>query len=375
MTEHRIVLLGNSGVGKSSLANTIFGEKVFAALVSSNSVTCQSETKQIHGRKVTIIDTPGVFDTNKCEDDLKSEMTKCVTLSAPGVHAFVIVLIVEKFTQQEKEIISKIKESFSKEALKYAVIVFTQGDQLEDQKIEDFVNKNDDLRDFVKECGGRCHVIDNIYWDKERNNEEVKKLLNTIDKMVEQNNGDMYTNEMLKQVHSMSQKEEDIIRASSKNMSDKEIQADAQNRASNAIKKAAGISTGVLLGALLGLPKMVGRALPILQSLANYLGVKVKEIEDVVRDIFKPKPKDSTYSNIVAHTAGGGGVIELVRTSIGVKNLFAVGMFAVGVCCVIGAAEGGVTGFIEAVKADSPGEAVTNTAQAVWRSTTASFCP
>ncbi|RVE55359.1 hypothetical protein OJAV_G00237160 [Oryzias javanicus] len=224
MAERRIVLLGKTGVGKSALANTIFGERVFKISGSSNAETneCQSETSEVHGRKVTIIDTPGLFDTNKCEDDLKSEMVKCVTLSAPGVHTFVIVLRVERFTQQGNEVISKIKEFFSKEALKYAVIIFTHGDQLEDQKIEDFVKENHYLRDLVEECGGRCHLIDNRHWNKERNNEEVKKLLNTIDKMIEQNNGDMYTNEMLKQVQSMLEKEEDLIRVSSNNMSEEE---------------------------------------------------------------------------------------------------------------------------------------------------------
>ncbi|XP_024116734.2 GTPase IMAP family member 7 [Oryzias melastigma] len=246
MDERRIVLLGKTGTGKSSLAKTIIGEDMFKASGSSNSVTseCQSETREVHGRKITLVDTPGFFDNKMCEDDLKSEITKCVTLSSPGVHAFLIVLKVERFTEKEKEVISKIKKLFSKEALRYAVIIFTHGDQLEDQKIEDFVKENHDLRSLVEECGGRCHVMDNRYWDKERNNEEVKKLLNTIDKMVQQNNGEMYTNEMLEQVHGWLQKVQNIIRAWIKKILESEKVKRAQGFVSNALKNLSCISTG-----------------------------------------------------------------------------------------------------------------------------------
>uniref|UniRef100_A0A3B3D7X5 AIG1-type G domain-containing protein n=1 Tax=Oryzias melastigma TaxID=30732 RepID=A0A3B3D7X5_ORYME len=282
--ECRIVLLGKTGFGKSSVANTIFGEKIFKVSGSSNSVTseCQSETREVHGRKITLVDTPGFFDNKMCEDDLKSEITKCVTMCAPGVHAFLIVLKVERFTQQEKEVISKIKKYFSKEALKYAVILFTHGDQLEDQKIEDFVKENHDLRSLVEECGGRCHVMDNRYWDKERNNEEVKKLLNTIDKMVEQNNREMYTNEMLKLVHSLLQKVQNIIRAYIKNISENEIVKLALSFVSNALKMGPDIITETLLGALLGISEMILRVLHKLKTLADYLNdLDPKNLKDM----------------------------------------------------------------------------------------------
>ncbi|XP_076027735.1 GTPase IMAP family member 9-like isoform X2 [Genypterus blacodes] len=203
--ERRIVLLGKSGAGKSSLANTIFGESMFKAKLSSKSVTsyCQAESKTVNGRRIKLIDTPGFFDTEMKEEELKPEMVKCISECLPGPHAFLLVLKVETFTQQENDVIKKITQYFSEEAWKYTTVVFTHGDQLEENEIKKFVVNNELLRGLVEKCGGRCHVIDNKYWkdnqqDEYRSNKfQVKQLLNTIEKMVEGNGGGCYTNEML----------------------------------------------------------------------------------------------------------------------------------------------------------------------------------
>ncbi|XP_029931771.1 GTPase IMAP family member 7-like [Myripristis murdjan] len=228
----RIVLLGETRAGKSSLANTIFGETVFETASSPNSQTsiCKAESRSVNGRSITLIDTPGFVDTEKTEEQLKKEMLKCVLECAPGPHAFLIVLKVERYTDQEEVIVRQISQYFSAEAFRYAAVVFTHGDQLdEEMKIHDFVNQSEGLSDLVKKCGGRCHVIDNKYWwnnqqDPYRSNQfQVAQLLCTIDEIIEQNNGGCYTNELLEAAEREIQKEEERIRQSSRNMSEIEI--------------------------------------------------------------------------------------------------------------------------------------------------------
>ncbi|XP_034412805.1 GTPase IMAP family member 7-like [Cyclopterus lumpus] len=275
----RMVILGKTGVGKSSLANTIFGEQLFKIghSVNSETIKCQAVTKPVNERNITLIDTPGFFDTDRSEEELKAEILRSITEFAPGPHAFLIVLKVERFTEQEQAVITKIHQYFSEEVFQYATVLFTHGDQLpEGQTIEDFVHDNVPVRDLVTKCGGRCLVVDNKYWknnqqEEYRNNQvQVKELFKTIDQMVKANKGRCYTNEMLQAVEERIMEEEQLIRQSSGNKSEGEIREEAKN---NVFKwlwtKLAGIKASALWGALFG---QVGMVRDIIAALTRTRG-------------------------------------------------------------------------------------------------------
>ncbi|KAM8746529.1 GTPase IMAP family member 8-like [Acanthopagrus schlegelii] len=264
----RIAVFGKSGAGKSSLANTIFGEDTFKIYHSAKTATreCQSETRSVGGRSITLIDTPGFSYTDGPEEELKRKIMSCMTECAPGPHAFLIVLKVERFTEQEQEVINTIQEYFSEEAFKYATVVFTHGDELpEGETIEKLVSENKPLDDLVKKCGGRCHVVDNKYWKNAPEHEyrsnqfQVEELLKTLDKMVTENNGGCYTNEMLQAVEEKIQQEEENIRQSPGNMTEGEIRKKAKSRVFDWLLSAlADVGTGPLLATFLGVVVMGG---------------------------------------------------------------------------------------------------------------------
>uniref|UniRef100_A0A8C6WLD2 AIG1-type G domain-containing protein n=1 Tax=Neogobius melanostomus TaxID=47308 RepID=A0A8C6WLD2_9GOBI len=261
----RIVTL--DGSGKSGLANTLFEEETFSEGHSANSETqsCQSKNKIIDGINVQLVDTPGFFDTDKQKGTkLKDELLKCIIKCAPGPHAFLLMLKVERYTSQEEAVVDQMIEYFSEEALKITTVMFTDGDQLpEGTKIEEWVQENESLQKLVQKCGGRCCVIDNKYWnnsqDTYRNNQhQIKQLLEIIKKTMEENKGHCHTNEILLNVAEMKEREEDrlvryLVKQFSPDISEESFNQEVNISVFTKLKENwVGVTVGALFGAFVG---------------------------------------------------------------------------------------------------------------------------
>ncbi len=161
----------------------------------------------VSDRSVSVVDTPGFFDTQMNPDDSLTEIAKSVYISSPGPHAFLIVFAVNMwFTEQEQQIPQIIEMMFGEEVLKYSIILFTHGDQLEEESVEKLIEQNCRLRALVQQCGDRYHVFNN----KDLNNrEQVNDLLQKIDSMIEQNRGGHYSSQMFEDAERFSREEEE----------------------------------------------------------------------------------------------------------------------------------------------------------------------
>ncbi|XP_052392094.1 GTPase IMAP family member 4-like [Carassius gibelio] len=198
--ELRIVLLGVCGARKSSTANGILGREAFK---ESRTRESEKQTGRVEDRNISIIDTPGFFNTHLTEEEMKSQMMKSLYLSDPGPHVFLLVINLETFEEDERNVVEEILENFGAQALKFTVVLFIGREQMSKRDLTAFTFSQK-FQELVRHCRSKYHVINS---KNEMNQSHIAELLEKIDEIIKQNNDHHYDNEIYLQYQTKSRKE------------------------------------------------------------------------------------------------------------------------------------------------------------------------
>ncbi|KAM3601962.1 uncharacterized protein V6R79_022039 [Siganus canaliculatus] len=143
----------------------------------------------MEGRDVTVVDTPGFPNDRLTPRQLFLQIMVSVVEAQPGPHAFIIVVKINEVSEADIKMFELIRKLFGKHALRYGMVLFTHGDELGDQSMDRLVKENEHVFDLVESCEQRFCVFNNKI---PGNREQVRKLLDKIDRMVSANNNDEY---------------------------------------------------------------------------------------------------------------------------------------------------------------------------------------
>ncbi|XP_072032454.1 GTPase IMAP family member 7-like [Amphiura filiformis] len=191
----RLVVVGSQGAGTTAVSRRVIfrnDEKVEkSSALHGISRTCKRLQGEVFGTAISIVDTPEGLQVS--DTGIKSIVAQVKFQSAPGPHAFLLVIRINSPPKTIRNTVAHLRRCFGENVCKHVVVLFTRGFGASEASLlplSEYINRNIDVKQVLHDCGNRyIGFADTCPPDSSGNQDQVKQLMALINQMIGTNGG------------------------------------------------------------------------------------------------------------------------------------------------------------------------------------------
>ncbi|CAB1342003.1 unnamed protein product [Coregonus sp. 'balchen'] len=136
------------------------------------------------------------FCSERPPEEVRHHVSSCVALSAPGPHAFLLCVPVDRPADMELRALESLEKVFGSTAVSgHTLVLFTHTDQMVlGQQLDEYIaTRRKDLLELVVMCGDRYHSLERRSRGERDERKSVEELLEKVEQTVNESGVEFYS--------------------------------------------------------------------------------------------------------------------------------------------------------------------------------------